>query len=119
MEDSHLHHLFASPKSLLSKEDNILWHARFGHVPYNTLLHLFSKSMVIGLPQPHHVPHRQVCSSCALGKQHRESFPLSSTSRATRILELVYVDLEGPMEIPSLGNSRYYMLLVDDFSRKL
>lgn len=118
MEDSHLHQLFASPKALLSKEENTLWHARFGHVPYDTLLQLFSKSMVITLPQLH-VPCHQVCSSCALGKQHRASFPLTSTNRATRILELVHIDLVSPMEVPSLGGSRYYMLLVDDFSCKL
>ena len=73
--------------------------------------------MVIRLPQPH-VPCHQVCSSCALGKQHRASLPLASTSGASRILELVNVDLAGPMEVASLGGSRYYMLLVDDFSRK-
>ena len=103
-EESHLHQIFSSPKALLSKEENTLWHSQFGHVPYETSLQLFSKSMVTGLPQPH-VPRHQVCSSCALGKQHRASFPLESTNRATRILELIHVDLAGPMEVPSLGGS--------------
>ena len=62
------------------------------------------------------MPRHQVCSSCAVGKQHRASLHLESTNR---ILELIHVDLAGPMEVPSLGDSRYYMLLVDDFSRKL
>ena len=101
-QESHLHQLFASSKALISKEENTLWHFQFVHVPYDTLLQLFSKSMVTGLPQPH-VPRHQVCSSCALGKKHRASFPTESTNRATRILELVRVDLAGPMEVPSLG----------------
>ena len=32
-EESHLHQLFASPKALLSKEENTLWNSQFGHVP--------------------------------------------------------------------------------------
>ena len=77
-QESHLHQLFAPSKALLSKEENTLWHSQFGHVPYDTLLQLFSKSMVTGLPHLQ-VPRHQVFSSCALGKQHRASRPLKST----------------------------------------
>ena len=118
IDDSHLHQLFASHQALLSKEANDLWHSRFGHVSPSTLQQLFSKSMVTGLPKPH-IPRDHVCSSCAMGKLHRASFPLEGfTLRATRILELVHVDLAGPMEVSTLGGSHYYMLLVDDYSRK-
>ena len=116
-QESHLHQLFAPSKALFSKEENTLWHSRFGHVPYDTLLQLFSKSMVTGLPHLQ-VPRHQVCFSCALGKQHRASLPSKSTHPASLILELIHVDLASPMEAPSLGGSHYYMLLVDDYSRK-
>ena len=74
--------------------------------------------MVTGLPQLQ-VPCHHVCSSCAFGNQHRASFRLEATHQATHILELIHVDLAGPMEVLSLGGLCYYMLLVDDFSRKL
>ena len=74
--------------------------------------------MVTDLPHLQ-VPHHQVCSSCDLGKQHRASFPSEASHRAHHVLELIHADLAGPMEVPSLGGSRYYMLLVDDYSRKL
>ena len=80
------------------------------------LQQIVSKEMAHGLPQLRH-PHH-VCSSCAKGKQHRASFPEEATYRATRILELVHADLAGPLEVDSLGGSKYFMLLVDDFSRK-
>ena len=73
--------------------------------------------MVTGLPSLH-VPRHHVCPSCALGKQHRASFPTEATHRASCVLELIHANLAGPMEVVSLGGSRYYMLLVDDFSRK-
>jgi hypothetical protein len=61
--------------------------------------------------------HTEVCSSCQQGKQHRESFPKQGTSRASKILELVHVDLCGPMQKASLGGSLYFLVIVDDFSR--
>lgn len=64
-----------------------------------------------GLPKLHN-PHHHICSSCAQGKQHQASFPEEASHRATHILELVHVELAGPMEVASLGGSRYYMLLI-------
>ena len=44
------------------------------------------------------------------------SFPFGS-KRAKHILELVHSDVFGPMKVPSLGNSMYYVSFIDDFSR--
>ena len=44
------------------------------------------------------------------------SFP-SSAKRVKRILELVHSDVFGPVKVPSLGNSMYYVSFIDDFSR--
>ena len=44
------------------------------------------------------------------------SFP-SSAKRANKILELVHSDVFGPMSVPSLGNSMYYVSFIDEFSR--
>ena len=112
--DSHLHRLFISPQALLTKEDNDLWHFKFGYVSYANLRQMFSNSMVTGLPKLK-TPRHHIFSSCASGKQHRASFPLEASHRT---LELVHADLAGPMEVSTLGGSRYYMLLVDDFSQK-
>jgi hypothetical protein len=43
------------------------------------------------------------------------------SSRATRengILEMVHSDVFGPVTVPSLGGSMYYVSFIDDFSRK-
>jgi transposase InsO family protein len=34
-------------------------------------------------------------------------------------LDLVHVDLHGPMKTPTMSGAKYFLLLVDDFSRKM
>lgn len=46
---------------------------------------------------------------------HRLPFP-DSKSRTHAIDELIHVDLCGPMETRSIGESRYYLLLKGDYS---
>jgi len=57
------------------------------------------------------------CVGCVMGKGHRTTIPKLSTSKSNRLLELVHSDVNGPLEIPSLGGSRYFVTFVDDFSR--
>jgi len=55
------------------------------------------------------------CENCVYGKPNQVSFP-SSGKREKQILELVHSDVFGPMKVPSLGKSMYYVF-IDDFSR--
>ena len=59
--------------------------------------------------------HQDLCN--VKGKQHWDAFPSQASQRATKVLELVQMDLCGAMQTVSLGGSLYFMLLVDDFSR--
>ena len=71
--------------------------------------------VVEGLPQID-IPD-QLCRSCVAGKEHQSSFPKGSLFRASKPLELVHVDICGPISPSTLGGSRYFLLIVDDFSR--
>ena len=42
----------------------------------------------------------------------------SGATRAEGILHLVHSDVFGPVSVPSLGKSMYYVSFIDDFSRK-
>lgn len=57
----------------------------------------------------------QICEDCVVGKQHRSSYK-ASESRASEICELIHGDVCGPMETPSLGGAKYFLLLKDDYS---
>ena len=52
-----------------------------------------------------------------LTKQRRLPFPQPASFRAKERLELVQGDLCGPMTPATPGGRRYFLLLVDDFSR--
>ena len=44
------------------------------------------------------------------------SFPFGG-KRVKQILEIVQSDVFGPMKVPSLGKSVYYVSIIDDFLR--
>ena len=57
------------------------------------------------------------CSACALRKQHRDEFPLHQEKRQTGLLELIHIDLCGPMQTISLRGASYFLKFIDDRSR--
>ncbi|MCO5549363.1 hypothetical protein L7F22_002833 [Adiantum nelumboides] len=97
-------------------QDAELWHARFGHVGYGSLMTLQRHNMVHDLSLLE-MPPRHVCEGCVLGKMHRFAFSQDGFVRATRKLQLVHSDVCGPMRTPSVGNSLYFVTFIDDFSR--
>ena len=60
----------------------------------------------------------QFCKGCLLSNQSRKSFPKEASTRATKPLQLVHADVSGPIRPSSLGKSNYFLLFIDDFSRK-
>jgi transposase InsO family protein len=62
--------------------------------------------------------HHEVCKGCALGKYVSAPFP-KRDSRSKGILDLIHIDICGPMSfLPIGGKFRYYISFIDDFSRK-
>ncbi|KAL3612509.1 hypothetical protein D5086_003529 [Populus alba] len=96
-------------------DESILWHKRFGHYNLNSLKLLYDTGMVENMSEIHVTAH--TCGSCELGKQHRQPFPKGISKRATHKLELVHLDIYGPMSTASLSNNMYFILFIDDFSR--
>ena len=60
-----------------------------------------------------------MCESCILGKQKNVSYLKTSRTLKVEKLELVHTDLWGPFSVASLGGSRYYIIFIDDSSRKV
>jgi hypothetical protein len=91
------------------------WHARYGHISFDSLRRLAQKEMVRGLPQLEQV--EQVCDSYLTGKQRSAAFPEQARHHANNILDLVYCDLCGPIMPATPSGNQYFLLLVDDMSR--
>lgn len=95
-------------------DDAKLWHLRYGHLNVQGLKLLSSKGMVQGLPK---IGELELCEGCLYGKQSRGPFPSGRAWRASECLELMHADLYGPMQTTSLGGSKYFLLITDDYSR--
>ena len=59
----------------------------------------------------------KVCDACTRGKQVRTSFKSKNCVSTSRPLELLHVDLCGPMRVTGRGGKRYVLVIVDDYSR--
>ncbi|KAJ9557664.1 hypothetical protein OSB04_012278 [Centaurea solstitialis] len=85
------------PVCLLANLDDEawVWHARLGHVNFRVIEWMVQKDLVRGVPSIKHP--EQVCEGCMVAKRTRRSFPKESLWRASRPVELIHVDLCGPI----------------------
>ena len=99
------------------KDDSLsMWQARFGHLNYDYLKMLDSKSLVKGLSFNQNEIFDRICQGCACGKQHRLPFPKKSHHKCKQPLELIHTDVYGPMPINSVGGSRYFVTFIDGYT---
>ncbi|KAK2388390.1 putative mitochondrial protein [Trifolium repens] len=59
----------------------------------------------------------KVCESCTRGKQVKSSFKPKKFISTNKTLEMLHIDLFGPVKTTSLGGKNYGFVIVDDFSR--
>ncbi|XP_074318518.1 uncharacterized protein LOC141655331 [Silene latifolia] len=97
-------------------DDPCLWHKKFAHISSTILNKLKRWDLVEGLPAIK-FDQESLCDSCARCKHVRSSFKPKRVISTSNPLELVHMDLCGPMKVRSRGGSRYIFVLVDDYSR--
>jgi hypothetical protein len=103
----------SSPSACLGERVSVdSWHRRLGHPALRIVRNVLSKHC---LPVSSNKPS-QVCPACQQGKMHRLHFG-SSPSVSVAPLSLLFLDVWGPAPILSKNNKRYYLCIVDDFSR--
>ena len=56
------------------------------------------------------------CDACILGKHNKQPFH-DSMSRASRKIDLLHLDLCGPIPIPSTNGNKYLMNFIGDYTR--
>ncbi|CAI7866046.1 unnamed protein product [Closterium sp. NIES-54] len=93
----------------------VLWHHRLGHPSLPRLRGMASRALVSGLPPlpPGPAP---TCVPCVEGRQraapHSSSFPPTEAP-----LQTLHMDVWGPARVRGQGHERYFLLVVDDYSR--
>ncbi|GKC59473.1 retrovirus-related pol polyprotein from transposon TNT 1-94, partial [Tanacetum coccineum] len=93
-----------------------LWHRRLSHLNFDYINLLSKKDVVIGLPKLKYIKD-QLCSSCKVSKAKRSSFKTKTVPSSKGQLNLLYMDLCGPMRVASINGKEYILVIVDDYSR--
>jgi hypothetical protein len=103
-------------KCCLGKEDESrLWHRRMGHMHFDNLVKVNKREAVREIAQIMK-PTNTLCKHCQQRKQTKTRFKSKEYS-ITKPLEIVHIDLVGPTTTKGLKGERYFMLLVDDYTR--
>ncbi|CAI7908936.1 unnamed protein product [Closterium sp. NIES-54] len=99
--------------------ETLLWHHRLGHPSLPRLRGMASRTLVSGLPRclpPLPPGPAPTCVPCVEGRQraapHSSSFPLTKAP-----LQTLHMDMWGPAPVRGQGHERYFLLVVDDYSR--
>ncbi|CAI5954444.1 unnamed protein product [Closterium sp. NIES-64] len=99
--------------------ETVLWHHRLGHPSVQRLRAMHSQYLVSGLPRvlPPLPPSPAPPSlTCVEGRQraapHSSSFPPT-----TAPLQTLHMDVWGPARVRGQGQERYFLIVVDDYSR--
>ncbi|GJZ90910.1 retrovirus-related pol polyprotein from transposon TNT 1-94 [Tanacetum coccineum] len=109
----------SSPICLMSKATSTkswLWHRRLSHLNFGTINDLTKLDLVDGLPKFKYGKDH-LCSACERGKSKKASHPPKLIPSDYSKLELLHMDLCGPMRVASVNGKKYILMIVDDFSR--
>ncbi|CAI7771480.1 unnamed protein product [Closterium sp. NIES-54] len=103
----------------LLSHQTLLWHHRLGHPSLPCLRGMHSRLLVSGLPRslpPLPPSPAPPCLPCVEGRQcaapHSSSFPPT-----TAPLQTLHMDVWGPARVSGQGRERYFLLVVDDYTR--
>ncbi|CAI7886147.1 unnamed protein product [Closterium sp. NIES-54] len=99
--------------------ETLLWHHRLGHPSLPRLRGMASRTLVSGLPRslpPLPPGPAPTCVPCVEGRQyttpHSSKFPPTEAP-----LQTLHMDVWGPARVRGQGHERYFLLVVDDYSR--
>ena len=77
---------------------------------------LVLENSVRGLPKAQFTKDG-LCDACQKGKQRKASFKSKTESSIDEPLQLLHMDLFGPVNIMSISKKKYCLVIVDDFTR--
>ncbi|KAI3786735.1 hypothetical protein L1987_40642 [Smallanthus sonchifolius] len=85
--------------------DSILWQRKLGHISYQKMNHLVRNGLVTGVPKLRFTVADD-CMPCKKGKQQRKSHKPKLQNSIDTPLELLHMDLFGPISIRSIGGTK-------------
>jgi hypothetical protein len=95
-----------------------LWHRCLAHFGMKNLHKLLKGEHVLGLADVCFEKDKP-CIACRAGKQVGTNNPGKNVMTTSRPLELLHMDLFGPVAYLSIGGSKYGLVIVGDFPASL
>ncbi|CAI7860026.1 unnamed protein product [Closterium sp. NIES-53] len=111
--------LATSCSCLVLSHQTLLWHHRLGHPSLPRLRSMHSRLLVSGLPRSlPFLPRLPAppCLPCFEGQQ-RAAPQSSEFPSTTAPLQTLYMDVWGPASVGGTDQERYFLLVVDDYTR--
>ncbi|KAK1648791.1 hypothetical protein QYE76_066596, partial [Lolium multiflorum] len=109
--DTHVHNIDAK-RIKLNDNSTYMWHCRLGHIGVKRMKKLHSDGLLESLD----FESLDRCEACLMGKMTKTPFS-GIMERATDLLEIIHIDVCGPMSVASRGGYRYVLTFTDDLSR--
>jgi hypothetical protein len=92
------------------------WYERVAHVEQNGIKRMIDFGVKGAAININDEPSTN-CNGCIMRESHRAPIPKKSDLRATTVLDLVQSDVFRPLEVASIGGSRYFITFIDDHSK--
>ena len=110
--DTHIHNIDAKRCKVDNDSANYLWHYRLGHIGVKRMKKLHADGLLESLDYK----SLGACKPCLMGKMTKTSFS-GTMEQATDLLEIIHIDVCGPMSVKARGEYRYFLTFTDDLRR--
>ena len=107
--DTHIHNIDAKRCKVDNDSATYLWHCRFGHIGVKHMKKLHVDGLLESLDY-------ESLDACLMGKMTKTSFS-GTMERANDLLEIIHIDVCGPMTVEARGGYRYFLTFIVDLSR--
>nr|GEU40633.1 hypothetical protein [Tanacetum cinerariifolium] len=97
-------------------DESNIWHERLGHINFRTMNKLVRGNLVRGFPLKL-FENDHTCVACQKEKQHKASCKTKTVSYICKPLQLLHMDLFGPVSIKRINKKTYFLVVTDDYSR--
>jgi hypothetical protein len=101
------------------KETAELTHRRFGRAGFENLAKLAKGKLAVGVKVgagEFRTKKSEICEPCILAKQTRQPFS-NGKCETSGVMELVHMDVCGPLEKRSKRESKFFATFTDDYSK--
>jgi hypothetical protein len=106
--------MMGKAEKVVSLDEGELWNRGLGHLHHGSLK--IMQQLSIGLPMGT-IAQLDQCKSCTMGKYVKSTFH-EKGNHTSVILERIHTDVCGPFLVASTTKHNYYVIFVDEFSRK-